>query len=101
MTSALSFKSSFHLQNLARPRRECGKRGTITQKLKTKLKSGNTGPQKKCGKILWPQKGQEKGFERRQVVWDTRQGQRYKYPNEPKLPFSHTNQDSSALKGEK
>lgn len=101
MTSALSFKSSFHLQNLARPRKECGKRGTIYHseaKDKTKVREHRLS---KCGKILWPQKGQEKGFERRQVVWDTRQGQRYKYPNEPKLPFSHTNQDSSALKGEK
>lgn len=75
MTSALSFNSLFHLQNLARPRRE-------------------------CGKILWPQKGQEKGLERRKVVRKTWQGQRL-YPNEPKLPFSHTDPDRSALKGRK
>lgn len=60
MTSALSFKSSFHLQNLARPRRECGKRGTITQKLKTKLKSGNTGPQKSVRRSCGPRKARRR-----------------------------------------
>lgn len=59
MTSALSFKSSFHLQNLARPRRECGKRGTITQKLKTKLKSGNTGSQS-VGRSCGPRKARRR-----------------------------------------
>lgn len=48
-------------------------------------------------KILWPQKGQEKGFERRWVVLEDSAGTKV-YTEEPRLLFfSHTDQGSSAL----
>nr|XP_031536813.1 uncharacterized protein LOC102537798 isoform X4 [Vicugna pacos] len=88
------------LWNMACPRRECGKRGTATQKLKTKPDSGNTGPQKRsacnapreqrpemeCGKMLWPQRSQEKGFEKVGGL-EAQQIQRYAalvFPHRPK-----------------
>lgn len=51
----------------------------------------------KCGNILWHQKGQEKGFERKQVCSLENLAGTKMYFNEPKLPFIHTEQDSSGL----
>lgn len=40
-------------------------RGTVIQKLKAKTRGYQPSKEKKCGKILVPQKDQEKGLERR------------------------------------
>lgn len=50
-------------------------------------------PEMECGKILWPEKGQEKGSERRYVGLESPQGQRYAVLKSPGFPTFPTQID--------
>ena len=54
-----------------------------------------------CGKILWPEKGQEKGFERRYVGLESPQGQRYAALKSPRFPAFPTQIKASQHSREK